>query len=88
MFATVITEIDAQGPNGRVHARKQVTRPNDPRQVPLPASRAPTRARASSESLLTLVHACVVLMIAYAGTVHTIDEVTEEESTREGRKRQ
>lgn len=67
MFAnTIITEIDAQGPGGRVHARKQVNlgRPKngnghgnggggvDPQQIPLPASRAPTRARASSESSL------------------------------------
>jgi hypothetical protein len=54
MFAnTIITEIDAQGPNGRIHARKQVNIPRkngfDPQQIPLPASRAPTRARASSE---------------------------------------
>jgi hypothetical protein len=56
MFAnTIITEIDAQGPNGRIHARKQVNIPRkngfDPQQIPLPASRAPTRARASSESV-------------------------------------
>ena len=58
---TIVTEIDADGPNGHIHARKQVTIPRkksnqpDPRQVPLPPSRAPTRARTSSE-LLHAIH--------------------------------
>jgi hypothetical protein len=60
MFAnTIVTEIDAQGPHGRIHARKQVNIPRgksgpDPRQIPLPASRAPTKARASSKSCMLL----------------------------------
>lgn len=54
---TIVTEIDAEGPLGHIHARKQVSIPRlkpapqmDPHQVPLPASRAPTRAKTSSTS--------------------------------------
>ncbi|KAK4686624.1 hypothetical protein P7C73_g3503, partial [Tremellales sp. Uapishka_1] len=81
---TVHTEVDAEEPGRFGRSRKPSSSATnltsilrrkpvpDPNQIPLPPSRAPSRRPRTS---------------TYAGTVHTIDEITEEESGIEGKKR-